>query len=322
MNIKLWQAINMALCDSMEENDRILVIGQDVGIPGGPYGLTRGILDKFGPERIIDTPISEAAMIACGIGAAVTGLYPIVDIMFLDFIALGMNQLVNQAAKYRFFTRDPDLELPLVIHTLYGGRASMGAQHSQSLEAWLCHVPGLKVAFPSTPQDAYEVLRAAIMDPDPVVVINSITLLRQRGNLDKLAADYQVGKGRCVREGNDLTIVSYGPCVRLCEQAMSALQVNGDLIDLRWIQPWDDGLVIESVKKTSRLMVVHDGVEIGGLGGEIVARIVNSGFWYLDAPPVRVGANFSPIPVSSRDWRSLLPNLERVQSGILEVLGV
>jgi pyruvate/2-oxoglutarate/acetoin dehydrogenase E1 component len=159
------------------------------------------------------------------------------------------------------------------------------------------------------------------MDHDPVVVINSIALLRDRGNLDKVSADYQVGKGKCLREGNDLTIVSYGPCLSLCEQAMSALKVDGDLIDLRWIQPWDDGLVLDSLKKTSRLMVVHDGAEIGGLGAEIVARIVKSGFWHLDAPPVRIGASFSPIPVNSRDWTSILPNLASIQSGILEVLG-
>lgn len=320
MRVKFWQAINRALRDSMAEDERVLVLGEDVGTPGGTFGLTRGLMEDFGPDRVRDTPISEAALVACGIGAAMMGLRPVVEIMFLDFVTLCMDQLVNQAAKYRFFTQG-QASLPLVIHTLYGGRANFGPQHSQSLETWLCHVPGLKVAFPSTPQDAYGVLRAAIADPDPVVVITSIALLRQLDELDTSAmTGFEAGTARLVGRGDQLTIVSYGPALQVCEQALAELGVEADLIDLRWLHPWNKRLVRESVQRTSRLLVVHDAVETGGWGAEIVAHITAEEFWSLDVPPLRVGAHPSPIPVARKDWEPLLPNVDRVKSTILELL--
>jgi pyruvate/2-oxoglutarate/acetoin dehydrogenase E1 component len=322
MRVKLWKAINTALAEAMREDERVVVFGQDVAGPGGPFGMTRGLLEEFGPLRIRDAPISEAALVACGTGAAMMGLHPVVEIMYLDFLTLGMDQLVNQAAKYLFFNLDV-AALPLVIHTLYGGRANYGAQHSQSLEAWLCHVPGLKVGFPSTPQDAYEVLRAAIADEGPVVVIQSIALLRQEGDLDTGSkTDWGIGRARLVRQGNQLTVVSYGPAMQVCQEAIAAVGVDADLIDLRWLQPWDEQLVRASVQKTARLLVVHDAVEPGGWGAELVARIAAEEFWALDAPPLRIGAHASPIPIARRDWSQVLPNVERVAAGIRHVLEI
>ncbi len=323
MKLKVWQAINGAIRDAMTEDERVMVIGQDVGTPGGPYGMTRGLLSQFGQDRVRDAPISEAALMACAIGAAMMGLRPIVEVMFLDFIGLPLDQIVNQAAKYRFFnSRDKDIALPLVIHTLYGGRANMGAQHSQSLEAWLCHVPGLLVAFPSTPQDAYDILRNAIAEPSPVIVIESIVLLREAGDVEIGAARPQIGNARLVRQGRDLSVVSYGPAIRICEQALDSLGIDADLIDLRWLSPWDEEMVLASVAKTGRIIVVHDAVEAGGWGGEIIAQVSRKGFWNLDAPPHRVGADFSPIPVTSRDWKPRLPNVERVCSSIKEIMKI
>lgn len=318
MPVKLWRAINSALNDAMREDERVVVFGQDVATPGGPFGLTRGLLDRFGAERVRDAPISEAALVGCGTGGAIMGLRPIVEVMYLDFLALGMDQLVNQAAKYRFFT-DGRTSVPLVIHTLYGGRANFGAQHSQSLEGWLCHVPGLKVAFPSTPQEAYGVLRAAIDDKDPVVVIESIALLREEGELDTTLR-FEPGTSRLVQEGNELTLLSYGPALKVCEEALRRVGVDADVIDLRWLQPWDEGAVRESIRKTSRLLVVHDAVETGGWGAELVAKLAAEEFWSLDVPPIRVGAERSPIPTSRKDWEGLLPSTGKVARAIEQLV--
>lgn len=315
-DVKYWRAVNRALADAMADDDRTLIIGQDVGVPGGPYGLTRRLLDSFGPTRVRDAPISEPAIVAAGVGAAMTGLRPIVEVMFLDFIGLGLDQLLNQAAKYRFFTRDR-MPIPLVINTLYGGRTNMGAQHSQSLESWLCHIPGIKVAFPSTPADAYSVLRAAIDDPDPTVVINSISLLSTTGT-PPTEATAPPGTGRIVQAGSDCTIVSYGPALPVCEAAVADLDV--ELIDLRWLSPWPRQLVLDSVAKTSRLLVVHDAVEAGGWGAELVATVASEGLSHLDAPPRRLGARAEPLPVKKSQWEQLLPNTTSVRQAVQDLL--
>lgn len=316
-DVKYWRAVNLALHDAMAADDRVLVIGQDVGVPGGPYGLTRRLLDAYGRTRVRDTPISEAAIVATGIGAALTGLRPVVEVMFLDFIGLGLDQLLNQAAKYRFFTQGR-LPVPLVINTLYGGRSNMGAQHSQSLEAWLCHIPGLKIAFPATPADAYSVLRAAINDPDPVVVINSISLLQATGTLPEHGTAAPPGTGRIVRPGLSCTVVSYGPALRVCASAVADLDV--ELIDLRWLSPWPRELVLDSVAKTSRLLVVHDATEAGGWGAEVVATVASEGLWHLDAPPRRLGAQAQPLPVARTQWEPLLPSVGSVRETVEALL--
>lgn len=328
MKAKLWQALNTALRDAMQADSSVVLFGEDVGQPGGPYGLTRGLLQEFGSLRVRDAPISEAALAGCAIGAAMLGLRPVVEIMFLDFITLALDQIVSNAAKYRFYlpgtSPDEQSSLPMVVCTLYGGRASMGPQHSQGLEAWLCHVPGLKVAFPSTPQSAYGVLRTAIDDPDPVVVIQSIALLSATGAF--AASDYRPaeavpGMSRLVRAGRDITIVSYGPAIACCQEAIVLTGADAELIDLCWLQPWDKAAVAASVARTSRLLIVHDAVESFGVGAEIAAYMGQAEFWNLDAPITRVGAEFSPVPVRQRDWSRVLPSTDRIAAAIKQVVG-
>jgi pyruvate dehydrogenase E1 component beta subunit len=316
VRLSYWRAVNLALDEALASDDRVVIFGQDVAAPGGPYGMTRGLLDKYGAERVKDAPISEQALMACATGAAMLGLRPIVEIMFFDFISLVMDQLVNQAAKYRFFLGEQRSALPVVVHTLYGGRANMGAQHSQSLEAWLCHVPGLQVAFPSTPQDAYDVMRRAVRQSDPVVVIEPIVQLRTQAECEIGGEPPEAGTARRVRTGDQITVVSYGPAVTLCEQALELTGISADLIDLRWLRPWDEGQVRESLRRTGRLVVVHDAVEMGGYGAELVAHLTAAEFWALDAVPRRVGASFSAVPVPSRQWSKILPTVERIAAAL------
>lgn len=315
MRLRYWRAVNLALDEALAEDERVVIFGQDVGAPGGPYGLTRGLLDKYGPDRVKDAPISEQALLSCAVGAAMLGLRPIVEIMFLDFLSLVMDPLLNQAAKFRYFVGD-EHPLPLVIHTLYGGRANMGAQHSQSLEAWLGHVPGIQVAFPSTAGDAYDVLRRAVRSVEPVVVIEPILNLRMEGEFPAGVEPSVAGTSRRVRSGDLVTVVSYGPAVALCEAALDQTDISADLIDLRWLRPWDETQVRESLRRTGRLVVVHDAVETGGYGAELLAHLTETEFWSLNAMPRRIGAQFTAIPVPRRLWSEVLPTVDRIAAAL------
>lgn len=315
--VKYWQAVNQALTDAMADDDRVVLLGQDVGTPGGPYGLTRRLRDTYGAHRVRDTPIAEQAVVSAGIGAAATGLRPVVEVMFMDFVGMALDQLLNQATKLGYFSQQR-VRVPLVINTLYGGRSSMGAQHSQSLEAWLCHVPGLKVAFPATPADAYQVQRAAIDDPDPVAVVHSIALLRQPGDLRDADPQATPGTGRVVQTGSQATVVSYGPALHECADAVAGLDV--ELIDLRWLSPWPKDLVLSSVAKTSRLLIVHDAVQAGGWGAELAATVADEALQHLDAPVRRMGATAAALPVARSQWQPLLPESSTVRRAVTELV--
>lgn len=319
-DVKLWRAVNQALGDEFKDRSELVLFGQDVASPGGPYGVTRGLAAAY-PDRVRDTPISEAAIMGCAVGAAASGLRPIVDIMFADFLPLAMDQLVNQAAKQRFYLGD-DGDLPLVVHTLYGGRAGMGPQHSQALEAWLCHTPGLRVVFPATPQDAYDVMRVAIDEPGPVVVINAIAMLRDTGDLvvdDQWPERGRVASSRQVRAGRQVTVVTYGATVSICEEAIEASGVDAELIDLRWLQPWDRAAVARSLHETTRLVVVHDAVGPGGWASEIITAAIEDEFWRLDAPPTRVTGAATPLPIRTSAWAPLLPSVDDVRAALEKV---
>jgi pyruvate dehydrogenase E1 component beta subunit len=294
------QAVALALRDSMQADDSVVLLGEDIAAPGGSFKATRGLLEAFGPERVRDTPISEASIVSAAVGAALSGLRPVVEIMFMDFVTLAMDALVNQAAKARFMFGGQG-SVPMVLRTPHGGGLSAGPQHSQCLEAWLAHVPGLKVVCPSNPQDTYSLLRAAIADPDPVVFIEHKGMYSQKGLVDT-DIGAMIGQARIVRPGRDVTLVSYGATVPTCLQAAQTLAgegVEAEVIDLRSIQPWDRMTVLESLSRTHRAVVVHEAVQAFGVGAEIVACLASEGFDELDAPVLRVAAPFMPVPFAS-----------------------
>ncbi|MCD0502294.1 alpha-ketoacid dehydrogenase subunit beta [Bordetella petrii] len=296
--LRFAHAINRALAECMEEDPTVFVFGEDIAEAGGPFGVTRGLHARFGSDRIRDTPISEASMANAAVGAALSGLKPVLEIMFMDFMTLTMDALVNQAAKARFMFGG-QASVPMVVRTPHGGGISAGPQHSQCLEAWFAHIPGLKVVCPSNPADAYGLLKSAIRDPDPVVFVENKALYAAKGEVPDDAGPIPMGQARLVRPGRDLTVVAYGAAVHKAELAARTLAGQGieaEVLDLRTIQPWDEQAVLASLKRTHRLLIVHEAVEAFGVGAEIAARMADIGFDELDAPIVRVAAPFVPVP--------------------------
>jgi pyruvate dehydrogenase E1 component beta subunit len=320
--IRFGQAINRALADAMAADESVVLFGEDVAAPGGPFGVTRGLLDRFGAERVRDTPISEATIVGAAVGAAMSGLKPVVEIMFMDFVTLAMDALVNQAAKARFMFGG-QYQLPMVVRLPHGGGINAGPQHSQCLEAWLAHVPGLKVVCPATVADAYALTRAAIADPDPVIVVENKSLYAQKGELPEPLPSVAIGKAALARPGRDATIVTYGAMRDVVLAAASTLADDGidaEVIDLRSLQPWDDGAVLTSLARTHRLVIVHEAVEAFGVGAEIAARMADLGFDELDGPIVRLGAAFMPVPFARELEARYRPDAARVIEAVRRTL--
>jgi pyruvate dehydrogenase E1 component beta subunit len=320
--VRFGQAINRAIADAMTADPTVVLFGEDVAAAGGPFGVTRGLVDRFGPERVRDTPISEAAIVGAAVGAAMSGLKPIVEVMFMDFATLTMDALVNQAAKARFMF-GAQCSVPMVVRTPHGGGINAGPQHSQCLEAWLAHVPGLKVVCPSTVADAYGMLRTAIADPDPVIVIENKALYAVKGELPEAAPTVPIGRASTVRAGRDVTVVTYGAATHLAIEAGEIVAKEGvqiEIIDLRSLQPWDELAVLESLSRTHRLVLAQEAVEAFGVGAEIAARIADAGFDELDAPIVRVGAPFMPVPFAKSLEERYRPDASRIVSAIRRVL--
>ena len=307
-------AIAEAASAILEEQDTAFLAGEDVAGAGGVFGSYRGLLDTFGPERVVDTPISEEGIVGLGVGAAATGLRPIIDIMFMDFMGECMDEIANQMAKMRYMFGG-SAKLPITVVTMSGAGMNMAAQHSQSLEAWICHLPGLKVAAPATPYDAKGLLIAAARDDNPVFVVMNKLSLRNRGPVPEDAYTVPLGKAEVVREGADLSLITYSRMVHEAVQAAEALAgegIDAEVVDLRSLQPMDTDTVVASVRKTHRAVVVHEAVRFAGLGGEIAAQIQELAFDDLDAPVARVGAPFSPVPFSSVLEQSYLPNADKI----------
>lgn len=298
----------------LREQDNSFVIGEDVAGAGSVYGYYKGLLEEFGPERIYDTPISEEGIMGLGVGAAATGCRPIVDLMFMDFIGECMDEIANQLAKMRYMFGG-HAKLPVTVLTMAGAGASLAAQHSQSLESWLCHLPGLKVVMPTTPYDAKGLIIAAARDDNPVFVVLNKVSLAMSGEVPEEVYEIPLGEANVVRQGGDYTIVATG---RMLHEALKAagelksLGVDTEVIDPRTLQPFDIDTVAESVRKTHRVMVVHEAVRTGGLGAEIAAQIQEVAFDYLDAPVARVGAPFSPVPFSPALEAHYVPNAARI----------
>jgi acetoin:2,6-dichlorophenolindophenol oxidoreductase subunit beta len=293
------KAVNAAMARAMREDPRVFVLGEDVA-EGGPYTTTAGLAEEFGTERVINTPISESAIAGVAIGAAQSGMRPILEIMFIDFITLALDQVVNQAAKAHFMSGG-QLTVPMVLRTQGGAGTRGAAQHSQSLEAWLTHIPGLKVVMPATAADAGGLLASAIEDPNPVVFIENKTLYFKREDAPEEIEPVEIGRARVVREGGDVTIVALS---RLVADAVAAATrlfeegVSAEVIDPRTLVPLDLETIVRSVEKTNRLVIAHEAVEHGGFGAEIAAEVQAVAFDHLDAPIERVGAPFTPVPLS------------------------
>jgi pyruvate/2-oxoglutarate/acetoin dehydrogenase E1 component len=316
------RAITSTLAGAMRADERVFVLGEDVA-EGGPYTATAGLAEEFGIERVISTPISEAAITGMAIGAAQSGLRPVLEIMFIDFITLALDQLVNGAAKAHFMSGG-QLSVPMVLRTQGGAGYRGAAQHSQSLESWLTHVPGLKVVMPSRPIDAAGLLAAAIADPNPVVFIENKTLYFQKGEVPDPVPPVPIGKAATLRVGSDVTIVALS---RLVHDALAAADrlaaedgIEAEVIDPRTLVPLDLEAIVESVKRTGRLVVAHEAVAHGGFGAEIAAQAQGAAFDFLDAPVARVGAPFAPIPFSPPLEDAYLPGADEVVAAVRETL--
>jgi len=316
------KAITSTLAAAMRADERVFVLGEDVA-EGGPYTATAGLAEEFGVERVINTPISEAAITGVAIGAAQSGMRPVLEIMFIDFITLALDQLVNGAAKAHFMSGG-QLTVPLVLRTQGGAGQRGAAQHSQSMESWLTHVPGLKVVMPSCAADAAGLLASAIADPNPVVYIENKTLYFRSGEVPEPAAPVPIGKATTLREGGDVTIVALSSLVHDALEAANRLAaedgIEAEVIDPRTLVPLDIDAIVESVERTGRLVVAHEAVEHGGFGAEIAAQVQRAAFDYLDAPIVRVGAPFAPIPFSAPLEDAYLPGADDVVAAVRELL--
>lgn len=317
------EAVREALVLAMREDESVFLLGEDVGVYGGAFGVSRGMVEEFGPERVVDTPLSEAAFTGLGVGAALVGMRPVVEVQFSDFITHCMDQLVNQAAKLRYMFGG-EARVPLVVRTPGGAGTGAAAQHSQSLEAWFVHVPGLKVVMPSTPYDAKGMLLAALEDPNPVLFYEHKLLYNQKGPVPEGRYSVPLGEARISREGEDVTLVSSGYVHGYALEAARALADDGvecEVVDLRTLSPMDTGAVARSVKKTGRLVVVEEDVKTGGWGAEVVSRIVESeSFYALDRSPARVAGEDVPIPYNKNLEAYVRPSPEKVVRAVRDLL--
>lgn len=322
--IRFAQAIHDALDEEMANDSEVFLLGEDIGKPGGAFGITKGLLDRYGEWRVLDTPISEEAIVGAALGSAILGGRPVVEIMFNDFVCLAMDQIVNQAAKTHYMTGGR-LSAPLVIRMLCGTNGSTAAQHSQSLEAWFTHVPGLKVVAPSTPQDAKAFLKAAIRDPDPVMFFEQRALYNTKGDVPDGLKAAPLGEGRVVREGTDLTIASYMKGVHQATEVAERLEaedgISAEVWDVRSLVPFDRSGLRASLEHTGRLLIVHEAVTRGGFGAEIAAIAADDCFDLLRAPVRRVGALAAPIPYAPELENTVLPGPERILEAARALLG-
>ena len=315
--ITYLEAVREAMVDEMRRDKTVFLMGEDVGRYGGAFGASLGMLDEFGPERIRETPISEAAIAGAATGAAMMGMRPIAEIMFMDFLTISMNQLVNQAGKIRFMFGGK-AKIPLVIRTPAGSGTGAAAQHSQSLEAWFVHAPGIKVVAPATPYDAKGLLLTSIRDNNPVLFMEHKLLYRTKGIVPE--GDYSVPLGQAVvsRAGQDLTIIAYSIMVPRALEAAEQLAEEGievEVIDLRSLKPLDNETIIKSVSKTGRVLIAHESPKTGGFGGEVAAMIADSeAFDFLDAPIRRLCGRDIPIPYNRNLERATVPQVEDIVS--------
>ncbi|WP_342500909.1 alpha-ketoacid dehydrogenase subunit beta [Bacillus sp. FSL K6-4563] len=321
--ISYLEAVREAMSQEMRENQDVFILGEDIGEYGGAFGVTRGMIEEFGPERVRNTPISEAAIAGGAVGAALTGMRPILELQFSDFITIAMDQLVNQAAKTRYMFGGKG-KVPLVVRTPAGSGTGAAAQHSQSLEAWMAHIPGLKVVQPSTAYDAKGLLKAAMDDDNPVIFYEHKLLYKTIGEVPEEPYSIPLGKADVKRSGKDVTIVATAIMVHKALEAAKELEAEGidvEIIDPRTLVPLDEETIIESVKKTGKCIVVHEAVKRGGYGGEIASMIAESeAFDYLDAPIKRLGGLAVPIPYNPTLEKAVIPQVPDIIEAAKELV--
>lgn len=310
-------AVHDAIADAMRADDRVVLLGEDVGRYGGTYAVSKGMLEEFGPERIRDTPISELGFVGIGVGAALNGLRPIVEVMTVNFSLLALDQIVNTASALRHMSNG-QFSVPVVIRMATGAGRQLAAQHSHSLENWYAHIPGITVLAPATVADAYGMLRTAMTNPDPVVIFEHVGLYNISADLEELVPT-DIEKAALRRTGADATLIAYGGCVPKALDAADELAAAGiecDVIDLRVLRPLDDATILESVRKTHRVVVVDEAWHTGSLAAEISARIVEQAFYELDAPIARVCTVEVPIPYAKHLEQAALPQPEKIVAAV------
>jgi len=317
------EALREALREEMKRDESVFILGEDIAEYGGAYKVTQGLVDEFGHDRIRNTPLAESAIAGAALGAALVGMRPVAEIMYIDFSLLALDQIFNQIAKFRYMTGGM-VKVPLVIRTQGGGGRSAGVHHSQSLEALYTHIPGLIVVMPSNPYDAKGLLKSSIRDDNPVIFIEHKGLYGMNGEVPEEEYLVPLGKAEVKRQGSDITVVAISQSVNLALQAAETLKKDGislEVIDPRTLKPLDEDTILNSVKKTSRLMIVHEACKTGGFGAEVAAIVVEKAFDYLDAPIKRVAALDSPIPFNPKLEDYVLPNVNDIINGVLELMG-
>ena len=318
--IRYIRAITEALREEMARDASVFLIGEDIGVPGGSFSATRGLLEEFGERRVKDTPISESAIVGLALGAATQGLRPVVEIMFMDFLAVCMDQIVNQVAKMRSMSGG-QYQVPMVIRTPCGGGLNAGPQHSQCLESWFCHIPGLKVVMPATPYDVKGLLKASIRDDNPVLFVENKALYGLAGQIPEEDYIVPVGKADVKRKGLHVTVVAVSRMVHQSLEAADSLAKEGieiEVIDLRTVSPLDKETILRSVEKTSKLVIAHEAVKAFGIGAEVAAMVCEERIDCLDGPIMRVGAPYTPIPYNIE--KAYLPDSGDVITAVKKVL--
>ena len=317
------EAVREAMCEEMRRDESVYFMGEDIGVYCGAFGVSKGMIQEFGPERVRETPISETAFVGAGVGSAITGMRPIVELMFSDFMAVCYDQIINQAAKMHFMFAEK-VNVPMVIRTAAGGGTGAAAQHSQSLEQMYCHVPGLKVVVPSTAYDAKGLLKSAIRDNNTVIFLEQKRLYKEKGEVPVEEYTIPLGTADIKRPGTDVSVITYGRMVQMSLQVAEKLEKDGidvEVLDLRSLSPLDTQAIIDTAKKTGRVVIVHESVQFAGFGGEIAATIADSeAYCYLDAPIKRVGGLYCPIPFNPILEANVFPTPERIESAIREIL--
>lgn len=316
------EALNQALAEEMRRDPLVFTMGEGIAERGGSYKVTEGLYKEFGPERVMDTPISEASFTGCGVGAALVGMRPVVEILFIDFTGLIMDQIINQAAKYEFMSGGQG-KVPMVLRTQGGAGNGLAGQHSQSLEALFYHIPGLKVVMPATPYDAKGLLKASIRDDDPTIFIEHKLLYMTKGEVPDDDYIVPLGQADIKHTGDDVTLISYSYMTLKCLEAAEALAAEGinvEVVDLRTLTPLDKETILESIEKTGRAIVVHEAVKRGGIGGDIAAMIMEEAYDDMDGPVMRICGKNTTIPYNLELEKACVPSVEEIVEGVLEMV--